>query len=72
MALEKDTWRALSPSSGVDNNWHVTNESDTTVAHCYGFAHDIPSGELLARRIAACLNVCRGTATSELEKIASA
>ena len=37
------------------------------VAHCYGFAHDIKDGEALARRIAACLNFCRGMDTQLLE-----
>ena len=31
------------PSGGTDNNWHVTDDGDTCVAHCYGFDHDIPT-----------------------------
>ncbi len=34
-------WRVLQPSIGVDANWHVTDESDTFVAHVYGFAHAV-------------------------------
>jgi hypothetical protein len=34
-------WKVLSPSTGVDNNWHVTDVSDTFVAHVYGFGHAV-------------------------------
>ncbi len=57
------------PSGGIDNNWHVTDDGDTCVAHCYGFDHDIPTGKELAKRIAACLNYCSGIETSELVKL---
>jgi hypothetical protein len=56
------------PSVGVDANWHVTDDNDTCVAHCFGFAHGIQGGEPLARRIAAALNACRGISTEELER----
>lgn len=57
----------LPPSSGVDNNWHVTDVDDTMVAHCYGFNHDLESGEPIARRIAAALNYCSGMSTKDIE-----
>ena len=64
-------YKVLPPSEGVDKNWHVTDASDTCVAHCYGFGHDVASGEKLARRIAACLNVCEGIETVELEMVSA-
>ena len=68
--MQLDTARFLvhPPSVGVDANWHVTDQDDTCVAHCFGFAHAIQAGEPLARRIAAALNACRGIPTEELEK----
>lgn len=66
--LEKCSFRVIAPSTGQDANWHVTDDADTCVAHCYGFAHAIQPGEKLARRIAAALNACRGIPTAELEK----
>ena len=51
----------------VDNNWHVTDDIDTMVAHCYGFSHSIEMGEPLARRIVACLNACKGIDTEDLK-----
>ena len=68
MPLENDRFLVFPPSQGVDANWHVTDGNDTCVAHCFGFLHDVPSGEPLARRIAAALNACRGIPTEELEK----
>jgi hypothetical protein len=67
--LARDSFRVLPPSTGRDENWHVTDEGDTMVAHCYGLGHDIKEGEALARRIAACLNFCRGMDTELLEKL---
>lgn len=66
--IEKERFIVLRPSQGVDTNWHVTNDTDTCVAHCFGFAHDVQSGEAFARRIAACLNACCGIGTAELEQ----
>lgn len=43
------------PSSGIDNNWHVTDVGDTCVAHCYGFSHDISGGKDFAIKIAEAL-----------------
>lgn len=34
-------WRVLRPSSGIDYNWHVTDEMDTFVAHVFGFSHAV-------------------------------
>lgn len=68
MALETDRFQAHPPSDGIDANWHVTDEGDTCVAHCFGFAHGIQAGEPLARRVAAALNACRGIPTEDLEK----
>lgn len=34
-------WRVLRPSSGIDHNWHVTDETDTFVAHVFGFSHSV-------------------------------
>ena len=68
MPYETDKFLVHRPAEGVDKNWHVVNVLDTAVAHCYGFFHDVPGGEDLARRIAACLNYCRGISTSQLEK----
>jgi hypothetical protein len=67
MAIKGKDFRLLPPSQGVDNNWHVTDDSDTMVAHCYGFAHSIADGEELAHRIVACLNACKGIETKDLE-----
>lgn len=50
----------------VDNNWHVSDDSDTMVAHCYGFAHSVEGGEPLARRIHACLNAFNGIETENI------
>lgn len=36
-------WKLLRPSVGIDSNWHVTDEGDTCVMHCYGFAHAVDS-----------------------------
>lgn len=44
-------WRVLRPSSGVDHNWHVTDEMDTFVAHVFGFSHAVDEQS----RINACL-----------------
>ena len=66
--MDTDLFLVVAPSEGGDANWHVTNNWDTCVAHCFGFAHDIQTGELLARRIAAALNACRGISTEQLEK----
>ena len=49
-------WRVLPPSDGIDHNWHVTNDSDTVVAHCYGFDHSVEGGKPLAYAIAEALN----------------
>lgn len=67
--MQLDTARFVvhPPSAGVDANWHVTDQADTCVAHCFGFANAIEAGEPLARRIAAALNACRGIPTEELE-----
>jgi hypothetical protein len=37
----KDRWVVLPPSAGIDANWHVTDTSDTFVAHVYGFDHSV-------------------------------
>lgn len=34
-------WRVLRPSKGIDYNWHVTDETDTFVAHVFGFSHAV-------------------------------
>lgn len=34
-------WRVLRPSTGIDYNWHVTDEMDTFVAHVFGFSHAV-------------------------------
>ncbi len=65
MAID-EKYQILAPSKGIDNNWHVTNEGDTCVAHCYGFGHSINEGKALAERIVACLNYCAGKSTGEL------
>jgi hypothetical protein len=70
MKYVNDRFLVHRPSTGVDKNWHVVNSDDTAVAHCYGFDHDVPSGETLARRIAACLNACNGMSMTELEAMA--
>ena len=59
-------FQVLPPSIGIDANWHVTGNGDTCVAHCFGFGHDIESGEGLAIRVAAALNYCRGIPTLHL------
>ncbi len=70
--ISHDSFRVLRPSKGLDNNWHVTDDGDTMVAHCYGFEHDIPSGEIFARRIVACLNFCKGLDNETLESFVRA
>lgn len=67
MALHTERFLVFPPHQGIDANWHVTDSSDTCVAHCFGFAHDIQGGEPLARRIAAALNACRGASTEAIE-----
>jgi hypothetical protein len=44
-------WRLLPPSSGVDNNWHVTDADDTFVAHVYGFGHAVDEQSLINARL---------------------
>lgn len=66
------TFRVMPPSEGIDANWHVTDHSDTCVAHCFGFGHSVPEGEALAARVAAALNYCRGIPTEHLIAHASA
>ena len=34
-------WKLRKPSTGIDNNWHITDEGDTFVAHVYGFNHAV-------------------------------
>lgn len=35
-------WRVLKPKTmPPDNNWHVTDEADTFVAHVFGFSHSV-------------------------------
>jgi hypothetical protein len=47
-------WIVLKPSTGVDNNWHVTDANDTFVAHVYGFGHAVDEqSRINARLIAA-------------------
>lgn len=47
-------WRVLRPSSGIDYNWHVTDEMDTFVAHVFGFSHAVDEqSRINARLIAA-------------------
>lgn len=67
MGIKDKDFKLLSPSQGDDNNWHVTDDNDTMVAHCYGFTHSIAGGEELARRIVACLNACKGIDAKDLE-----
>ena len=71
METEQDysnrTYKVLRPRAGVDMNWHVTDDGDTMVAHCYGFNHDIPTGEGFARRIVACVNACKGLSNERLK-----
>lgn len=67
--LAHASFRVLPPSRGRDENWHVTDEGDTMVAHCYGFGHQVKDGEQLARRISACLNFCKGMDTALLERL---
>ncbi len=46
---------------GLDNNWHVVDQMDTKVAHCFGFSHAIDEdSKLLATRIMLCLNFMHG------------
>lgn len=59
----------LPPSDGIDANWHVTDDGDMCVAHCFGFCHDIAQGQQLARRIVATLNACKGRSIQELELV---
>lgn len=54
------------PSVGIDANWHVCNDTDTVVAHCFGFGHSVEQGQALAVRVAAALNYCRGLPTADL------
>ena len=35
------TWKVHRPSIGEDQNWHVTDDGDTFVAHVYGFNHSV-------------------------------
>jgi hypothetical protein len=65
--MSQAKYKLLPPSVGVDKNWHVVDDADTCVAHCYGFSHSISGGEAFARRIVACLNACHGMDTNELE-----
>lgn len=62
-------YRVLPPSVGLDSNWHVRDDADTCVAHCFGFNHSVSDGEVLARRIAACLNFCDGIDTDDLNEL---
>ena len=66
--FEPSTYRVLRPSQGVDANWHVTDDGDNKVAHCFGFGHDVAAGEQFARRIAACLNLLIGVPTETIER----
>ena len=61
-------WGLLPPSSGVDNNWHITDDGDTCVLHAYGFHHAVDDdSKALAKRAHACLTVCVGIPTARLE-----
>lgn len=61
-------WVLLPPSSGVDNNWHITDDGDTCVLHAYGFHHAVDDySKALAKRAHACLTVCVGIPTARLE-----
>lgn len=62
------TYRMFPPSVGIDKNWHVTDDMDTMVAHCYGFAHSIEGGEDFAERVKLTLNACRLLTTDELRR----
>lgn len=42
------SFRVVMPSVGGDDNWHVTDDGDTCVAHCFGFARNLEEGEQLA------------------------
>lgn len=64
--MNSSKYKVSQPSVGVDSNWHVTDDADTCVAHCFGFCHSVSGGEVLARRIAACLNACHGIDTDDL------
>lgn len=71
MKIEDQTFRFGMPieHSDKDNNWHVVNDSDSMIAHCFGFLHDIESGEQFAKRIKAALNACRGIDTETLSSL---
>ena len=39
LGITGGVWRLLPPSQFIDNNWHVTDDADTFVAHVFGFNH---------------------------------
>jgi len=57
----------LKPSIGCDANWHVTDDNDLMVAHCFGFGHSVDDGKGFAHRIVECLNACKGISTEDLK-----
>lgn len=69
MNPEDHKYRVLRPSQGVDANWHITDDGDTHVAHCFGFDHAVDEySEKFARRIAACLNAFVGVKTEDIKE----
>ena len=46
-------WILHKPSTGIDNNWHVTDQGDTFVAHVYGFAHSVDKQSYINARLIA-------------------